>query len=79
MVPQINRHGIDATPVNRKDTVAVVCELGKPVHVLPDLITGSVEQMRAVNVIFDAGLRIDFRPSIATHMRALFKYQYRDP
>ena len=60
---------------NKKDPVLVVGEVGEPVDVLPHPLVGGVEEMRAVLVHLDPGLRVDLAVGVATEVVAPLEHE----
>ena len=58
---QVDRHRVDPALVDREHPVLVAGEVGEPVGVLPDPRVRGVEQVRAVAVDLDPGLRAPAR------------------
>ena len=56
--------------MQREDPVLVAGELGEPSDVVPDPLVGGVEQVRAVAVYLDTGLRVGFGVGVASEMGA---------
>ena len=55
----------------------IVVEPGEAADKVPHLLVRRVKDMRAVDVIFDAGGRVDFRMGVAAGMAAFFEDQDR--
>ena len=67
---QPHRELVGLPVVHREHPVPVVGELGELPHVVPHLLIGGVEQVRAVLVDFDPGLRLGFGIGVAADVRA---------
>ena len=67
---QPHRELVGLPVVHREHPVPVVGEVGELPHVVPHPLIGGVEQVRAVLVDLDAGLRLGFGVGVATDVRA---------
>jgi hypothetical protein len=77
--PEVHRQRIDLPLVLAEDPVLVVGELGEAVDVLPDPLVGGVEQVRAVLVHLDAGLRVALGVGVAAEVGAALQTSARLP
>lgn len=66
---EVDRHAVDLATMYSKDPVPIVGKFRKSGDVGPNLIARSVENMRAVGMIFYSGRGVDFRPAVAAAMR----------
>ena len=68
---KIDRHRINFAVVSNVDFVDVVSKSSKLINIIPDLLIGSMEEMGAVFMAFDAGLGVKLGVAIAADMSAL--------
>ncbi len=61
--------------MHREHSVLVAGEVGELAHVVPHPLVGGVEQVRAVLVHLDAGLRLGFGIRVATDVRSPVDYE----
>ena len=61
--------------MHREDAVLVAGEFGELPHVVPHPLVGGVEQVRAVLVHLDAGLRLGLGVGVAADVRAAVEHQ----
>ena len=74
--PQVHRERVDLALVLAEDPVLVVGEGREPVGVLPHLLVGGVEQVRAVLVHLDAGGRLLLAVGVAPDVVAALEDQH---
>ncbi len=67
---EAHRELVGLPVVHREDAVLVAGEVGELPHVVPHLLIGGVEQVRAVLVHLDAGLRLGLGVRVAADVRA---------
>jgi hypothetical protein len=76
---EINRHTVNLIAMNCENTMPIVGKFGKAGYIAPNLFAARVEEVRAVNVIFDACFRIDLGPRIATDVGPFVQNQDWNP
>ena len=74
--PEVHRQRVDLPLVLAEDAVLVAGEGGEPVGVLPHLLVGGVEQVGAVLVHLDAGLRLPLAVGVAAEVVATVEDQH---
>ena len=73
--PESHRERVGLPAVHREDAVLVAGEVGELPDVVPDPLVGGVEQVRAVAVHLDTGLRLGFGVGVAADVRPAVEHQ----
>src|SRR6185437_2566249 len=72
---EIYRERVDPAIVRRQDLMTVSIETGKSPDVVPYLFIGRMEDVGAIAVVFDAGVRVCCRIAVAADVRAFLNDQ----